>query len=148
MFNIAPALYQSNTKLSEKVIDLKSWIQYMNMFNATFHVIVDSISSFDVDLFDSEVEDMLKRNSKVAFLTCNLCAFDFYREDMALRSCDDYTTEMRKTRSIFQLFSEFNLQSLYLMLARNKYKLCPLIFNNVNFNEVYISGETVETARL
>lgn len=27
------------------------------------------------------------------------------------------------------------------MLARNKYKLCPLIFNNVYFNEVYISGE-------
>ena len=141
LFNIASALFESNTRLSEKVIDLKSWIQYISMVNATFHVSFSSISSFELDLFESDVEiDILMRNTKVIFLSCNLCAFQFYKGEQTIKSCDDFTNQT-SPRSIFQLFSKFNSRTLSLLLTQNKYKLCPLIFNNVNFNEVYIIGE-------
>ena len=135
-FWIKPAIFESNTKVSRKTIDMNSLLQYINSIQIEESLLqFTSIKAFDLDLFN--LSDSIK-TSFTYFLNCD---FNFYIDERKLSSCQDFYTNITtnsyiEPKSIFQ--SKSNYTFIVLSETKDTDRICPLVFKNF-FSDKYLS---------
>ena len=122
-------------KLKKGMIDYGSLVEFTKDIKKRQVIVFEFFSGFQVNLFD-EMKSNTKFKNMITFMFCTL---DFYSGEKLLKSCQDFqeATNSSYPRSIFQLFTHFNLR----IVLEGINKLCPLAFKEVEVSSLHIFGD-------